>query len=607
MKLFKTILSLLLTHSIAFGQISQVDVAGVSAPFQVLQNPGFESGRANWTASGGTFLAVTSGTNLLRGRGSVTWDSSSASQTLVSSSIAIPRGLLGRNGEASCLIQVPSGTGTHTLQAFDGTNVLGSATIRSSATALRTTVNFIFPSSGNIQLRVVSVAADEPLIAIDDCYLGEARNIGLVNSATYVGGMEQAGSSAGCFHFENTSSGVNNWITLAGATSCNAWTTDTGVITAVGTNDHRAQYNNMGAGYYMFVVNGFIHQNAASTCNFRLTDGTNNYQAQAMNAGGGSAGMSTFVWHVPITTTANRTYSIQAADNISSSCGILNDAAGFNFSWKVYRFPLVSETAIRMDQSNYDWTPYTPTFTGFGTVTGVDCRHARDNTDLLLQCNFTMGTGTATEARVSLPGSLVADSTRVISPRQTAGSYTINGVTAASLPVLAEPGVGYITFGVQNASSAGWNKINGSVHSASTLFSVQARVPIQGWTTNQNAPLLVGGVTSSSSGMIRIESVSFGGASEPSTCTSTPCTIYRQSGAVTSVTRTSAGIYTINFSAGVFSAAPVCVVMQGAFSLSQFAQRTATNPTATTYNFQTLVNSVQGDAWGDIICMGPRL
>lgn len=141
-------------------------------------NSGFESSKAKWTASGGTFAAVTSGTNLLVGKGSATWDGSSASQTLTSQTITIEKGYYGQNCEAGIVAQVPSGTATHTVQAYDGTNILVSATIVSSTTPRLNTVNFPCPQSGTVALRLVTVASDEPLIAVDDAYLGLARNVG---------------------------------------------------------------------------------------------------------------------------------------------------------------------------------------------------------------------------------------------------------------------------------------------------------------------------------------------------------------------------------------------------------------------------------------------
>lgn len=141
-------------------------------------NGGFESGTAKWTASGGTFASVTSGSNLLEGKVSTTWNSNGAAQTLTSQAVTVKNGYFGRNCEASITAQVPSGTATHTFQAWDGTNPLAFATIESSTLPRKNTLTFPCPSSGTFALRLLSVAADEPLIALDEAYLGLARNVG---------------------------------------------------------------------------------------------------------------------------------------------------------------------------------------------------------------------------------------------------------------------------------------------------------------------------------------------------------------------------------------------------------------------------------------------
>lgn len=147
-------------------------------------NGGFESGTAKWTASGGTFAAVTSGSNLLEGKGSTTWNSNGAAQTLTSQAVTVKNGYFGRNCEASIVTQTPSGTATHLVQSWDGSNVLASATIVSSTLPRAQTVTFPCPQSGTFALRLLSVNADEPLIALDEGYLGLARNVGVADLQT---------------------------------------------------------------------------------------------------------------------------------------------------------------------------------------------------------------------------------------------------------------------------------------------------------------------------------------------------------------------------------------------------------------------------------------
>jgi hypothetical protein len=171
----------------------------------LMVNPGFEAGTSNWTASGGTFGTNTTAANVGKGKIAGSWDSSAASQTLTSSAFTLPAGMYSRNAVASCLIK---GSGaTHKLQAYDGTSVLAEAQITSASTYTRSVVTFTMPSSGSIRLRLASVAADEPVIYVDDCMLGDPLSVGVIpSSALYWAGnhgndctFSKSGASYGDF------------------------------------------------------------------------------------------------------------------------------------------------------------------------------------------------------------------------------------------------------------------------------------------------------------------------------------------------------------------------------------------------------------------------
>lgn len=128
---------------------------------------------------------------------------------------------------------------------------------------------------------------------------------------------------------------------------------------------------------------------------------------------------------------------------------------------------------------------YTPTFTGFGTVSGVEIYSWREGKNLRISGKFTTGTTTAVEARMSLgfngsDGGLTSDAIPSI---RVAGQGYFSVATAAVVTNLIEPSVSYITFGVQNASSAGFSKANGSGFSSSVTLGIDATVPISGWTS----------------------------------------------------------------------------------------------------------------------------
>jgi len=121
-------------------------------------------------------------------------------------------------------------------------------------------------------------------------------------------------------------------------------------------------------------------------------------------------------------------------------------------------------------------------------------------------------------------------------------------------------------------------------------------------------PFIPGSVFTASSGIEAIARVRFGGASTRSSCVSTPCTVYSSTpGAVVSVTRASAGLYTVNFTAGVFSAPPTCAGISKGVGVGDSAVVARdTESTATAYDLATTTLSVVRDSYVELVCSGPK-
>jgi hypothetical protein len=111
-------------------------------------------------------------------------------------------------------------------------------------------------------------------------------------------------------------------------------------------------------------------------------------------------------------------------------------------------------------------------------------------------------------------------------------------------------------------------------------------------------PLLKHAVTTSSEGVERVERVTV----RP-TCTSSPCTILTSTPAVTSVTRQSAGKYTVNFASGTFSAIPTCTCVAADFPGAICAHN---GETINSFKLETFSGNVPTDTNFMVICMGPR-
>lgn len=129
------------------------------------------------------------------------------------------------------------------------------------------------------------------------------------------------------------------------------------------------------------------------------------------------------------------------------------------------------------------WTAYTPTYTGFGTVSTTAMYWKRVGDSVLLRGKFTSGTPTAVEARLSLPSGLTSASTITGVEHADFGvAATGASTTFFQLMTDMEASVAYITFGLQTSTTSGLTKANGNVVAVNTqVQSIHASVPIANW------------------------------------------------------------------------------------------------------------------------------
>jgi hypothetical protein len=127
------------------------------------------------------------------------------------------------------------------------------------------------------------------------------------------------------------------------------------------------------------------------------------------------------------------------------------------------------------------WTAYTPTCTGFGTVSNLSGQWMRSGDSIYIRVQFTAGTSTATEARVSLPYTSAGSPT--IASIQLIGSWTLDTSFGAASTLLIETSVAYVTFGRQDGTDAGLTKIQGNgFPSSNQKMSLQSGpIPIANW------------------------------------------------------------------------------------------------------------------------------
>lgn len=130
-----------------------------------------------------------------------------------------------------------------------------------------------------------------------------------------------------------------------------------------------------------------------------------------------------------------------------------------------------------------DWIQYTPTFSGFGTPTGVEAFYRRVGDSIEIRAKFTSGTTTSAEPRVGLPSGLTSDSAKILSIENCGWGISDVGAGTGQLNPLCEPNKTYIVFGRWDNSNNPYSKVTdtSTVDPGSRLHTLFAKLPIQGW------------------------------------------------------------------------------------------------------------------------------
>lgn len=346
-------------------------------------NAGFENGLASWTPSNTAHIGVTNtGSNLLVGKGSATWDAAASGDTLLSKSVATPNGLIGLNCEASVLLLVPSGTATHSLQAYDATNavVLASTTVVTSTVPQINSVYFPCPNTTggnatNIRIRLYA-NANEPLMVVDEGYIGVARNIGTAAQSYLKGTLKMTG----CTDWSRSNTSFGSFTATSGCSY-----TATGDVLSPATVIPGFRIQNAGPGRYLIIARGAFNKTVSTTnadAFLRFSDGTNTWGEQLVSGAGSAGGQYTSNGVVVggfTYSTGQGTLSIDLQGKVttttSSTAIAISDDGGSNATsafteglvFEVYFFPTTSQTVVNINQQ---MGPTVQKFTsGSGTYT----------------------------------------------------------------------------------------------------------------------------------------------------------------------------------------------------------------------------------------------
>lgn len=630
---------------------------GSGASGNLLTNPDWNDSTQNWTASGGTYTRTTTAANIQPpSAGAGSWDSSSASQTLTSDAVTVTSGdgLSAANGAVAFFTKCASSTCTHKIQAYDGTNVLAEKTVTSSTSGfLLSSVNFIFPTSGTVAARVISVASDEPTIYLGRAFLGRAEdfNIAKITGATFYGSIKYA-SAASC----QWTRAASTFLGFSADTDC-ATPTVRGQAAAPGTKIPGMTFASWPKGRYRISASGGFAKTSAQdeSCYFRFSDGTNTSTQ-------GEVYRSTESVIAPALTgiidnpsaLSNVTLQIQAASDSAATCAINNGATNGSLEIVVEYFPDFDQDAftaeklgwavygtssgadislgtaavaspIEIVSSSLTMTagskslPVEIPCSGTNPSTGTTCSagseglgvvYTQPTEGLVHACfDFTHqivigsnGPDISTFFRIveTANTSQTALQTGIYIARHRAGESDTSGQRPSFGPTTRLCNLLYLTPGKKTLRINFTQSVTNTLTSSTILdntfaFSV---VPVN---HAQPAPLIKNAVVSNSNGVERLERVKISCSGSAS--------ITSQSGTwVSSIGNISAGACAITMTSGIFSATPSCVTVASTTSGGDpivFSLNVA-SATSMTADCSDLTGSDCGNFVADIICMGAR-
>lgn len=154
--------------------------------------------------------------------------------------------------------------------------------------------------------------------------------------------------------------------------------------------------------------------------------------------------------------------------------------------------------------------------------------------------------------------------------------------------------------------------VTGPVRLVGRLFSNQTVAGT--WASSPTeisvSPFRKDAITAASTGGVQFVFLTYYSGSRGTDCTSSPCNVTTSVAGVT-VTRVSAGVYTINYPVGTFSAAPVCtgvgVTSTGTGVIDPQANNSMDTATASTWNTANASSpSSNVDSAGGILCVGTK-
>jgi hypothetical protein len=600
--------------------------SGGDGGVNLLTNPSFEDGVSiDWSNTGGTFTQGTYTNGTESDAKYANFVASGSGQYFETALKSVPDSL-----GAGCMADLKyfGGSGNFKLQALDSSANVLSEIVLPNTTAWQKSQTLAYPCpapGATMRARVISTGAGT--IQGDLAYLGGNKNISQIAQARLAAEIKFVGTASCLLQY-----GSGGSYATATAAACPGPTIIDQRIGTCLTTDVDGPVvtcNNMPAGDYVLLYTLAAGVNAGSQGGLAVTDGSSTQGHISVPYAAAAIYGQTIIGKFSYSSSGSRTWTI-VGRGFGNTTILYNNVADQNdINLKILYYPTTSETAVTNEQSSWfvdanlgganvavstNSTYVEATDAGLNMVlnsgsasaevpcsgtnpsTGLTCAAGSESMGVVFTPPYAgwfdvcaYGSANTAAATVSVISRLIETPNNAQTNLQTgqaapetysaAGAATTNQSSCSTFYFANTTKRTVRLMYEANGSGSFTADRSGTIGQRDWRFTVRPALQ------NIARPVLTGDqVTTPNAASPRVYALEFGGASRGTSCTSTPCTLHFNPGNwVTSVTRNSAGNYTVNIPSTTFgSGAYTCTCSTAATSAG--CQIFGGTPGATSFN-----------------------